>query len=192
MRLVEEAGHENAGVVIDTWHIARANTPASALATVPQHRIIGVELNDADPEVVGTLFEDTVHRRRYRGEGSLDLVVMVAALRTAGWTGPLGVEILCDEHHAMTVEAASPAPPTAPDACSEPTQRSMPRPALPAGRDSGRSHDYALARRGPGIHFGCRGRCARRALAQTFCGKPSSMPPWLGSSQREVTTLPRV
>ncbi len=32
----------------------------------------------------------------------------------------------------------------------------------------------------------------RRSVAQTFCGKPSSMPPWLGSSQREVTTLPRV
>ena len=30
------------------------------------------------------------------------------------------------------------------------------------------------------------------AAPQTFWGKPSSMPPWLGSSQREVTTLPRV
>jgi hypothetical protein len=31
---------------------------------------------------------------------------MVAALRTAGWTGLWGVEILSDEHRAMTVEAA--------------------------------------------------------------------------------------
>ena len=89
MRLVEEAGHENAGVVIDTWHIARANTPASALATVPQHRIIGVELNDADPEVVGTLFEDTCtdDATAARGRGPRRVV---AALRTAGWTGPWG------------------------------------------------------------------------------------------------------
>jgi uncharacterized membrane protein YfcA len=28
--------------------------------------------------------------------------------------------------------------------------------------------------------------------ASVFCGKPRLMPPWLGSSQREVTTLPRV
>ena len=31
---------------------------------------------------------------------------MVAALRTAGWTGPWGVEILSDEHRALSVEAA--------------------------------------------------------------------------------------
>ena len=106
MRLVEDAGHDNGGVVIDTWHIARANTPSADLATVPLHRIIGVELNDADPDVVGTLFEDTVHRRRYCGEGSFDLTGMVAALRAAGWTGPWGVEILSDEHRSMPVEAA--------------------------------------------------------------------------------------
>ena len=106
MRLVDDAGHDNAGVVIDTWHIARAGTVVSDLADVPLHRIIGVELNDADPDVVGTLFEDTVHRRRYCGEGSFDLVGMVAALRTAGWQGPWGVEILSDEHRAMPVEAA--------------------------------------------------------------------------------------
>ena len=29
-------------------------------------------------------------------------------------------------------------------------------------------------------------------MPQTFCGKPRLMPPWLGSSQRVVTTLPRV
>ena len=27
LRLVEEAGHDNGGVIIDTWHVARANTP---------------------------------------------------------------------------------------------------------------------------------------------------------------------
>ena len=106
LRLVEDAGHDNGGVIIDTWHIARANTPVCDLATVPVHRIIGVELDDADAQVVGTLFEDTVHRRRYCGDGSFDLTGMVAALRTAGWTGPWGVEILSDEHRAMRVEDA--------------------------------------------------------------------------------------
>ena len=69
LQLVEDAGHDAAGVVIDVWHIDRANTPIADLASVPLHRIIGVELNDADPQVVGTLFEDTVHRRRYCGRG---------------------------------------------------------------------------------------------------------------------------
>ena len=106
LRLVEAAGHDAAGVVIDVWHIERAHTPVADLASVPLHRIIGVELNDADPLVVGTLFEDTVHRRRYCGEGSFDLTGIIAALRTAGWTGPWGVEILSEEHRSLPVRDA--------------------------------------------------------------------------------------
>ena len=70
------------------------------------NRIIGVELNDADEHVLGTLFEDTVHRRRYCGEGAFDLPAMISALRNAGWSGPWGVEILSDEHRSLPVEAA--------------------------------------------------------------------------------------
>ncbi len=106
LQLVAEAGHEAGGVVIDTWHIARAHTPIADLASVPLNRIIGVELNDADEQVVGTLFEDTVHRRRYCGEGSFDLLAMIRSLRAAGWNGPWGVEILSDEHRSQPVEDA--------------------------------------------------------------------------------------
>jgi len=103
LQLVTAAGHDAGGVIIDTWHLARAGTPIADLAVVPVDRIIGVELNDADEQVVGTLFEDTVHRRRYCGEGSFDLHGMITALRTAGWTGPWGVEILSDEHRSLPV-----------------------------------------------------------------------------------------
>jgi sugar phosphate isomerase/epimerase len=106
LRLVEAAGHDAAGVVIDVWHIERAHTPVAHLESVPLHRIIGVELNDADSRVVGTLYEDTVHRRRYPGEGSFDLPGIIAALRAVGWTGPWGVEILSEEHRALPVRDA--------------------------------------------------------------------------------------
>lgn len=106
LRLVEAAGNDAAGVVIDVWHIERAHTPVADLASVPLHRIIGVELSDADRPIVGTLFEDTVHRRRYCGEGSFDLPGMITALRAAGWTGPWGVEILSAEHRSLPVRNA--------------------------------------------------------------------------------------
>jgi sugar phosphate isomerase/epimerase len=106
LQLVADAGNDAGGVVIDTWHIARAHTPPADLATVPLDRIIGVELNDADEQVIGTLFEDTVHRRRFCGEGTFELPAMIAALRTAGWNGPWGVEILSDEHRSLSVEQA--------------------------------------------------------------------------------------
>ncbi|MFJ1747442.1 sugar phosphate isomerase/epimerase family protein [Streptomyces sp. NPDC088116] len=107
LRLVEAAGHPAGGLIIDVWHTERARTPPADLAHVPGSRIVGVELNDADSEVVGTLFEDTVRRRRLCGEGSFDLPGIVTALRTAGWRGPWGVEILSDTHRALPVREAA-------------------------------------------------------------------------------------
>ncbi|MGW0869234.1 sugar phosphate isomerase/epimerase family protein [Streptomyces sp. NPDC002740] len=107
LRLVEAAGHPAGGLIIDVWHTERARTPPAELADVPGSRIVGVELNDADPQVVGTLFEDTVHRRRLCGEGSFDLPGIITALRTAGFRGPWGVEILSDAHRALPVREAS-------------------------------------------------------------------------------------
>lgn len=107
LRLVEDAGHPAGGIVVDVWHVERAGTPAHELAALPLQRITGVELNDADREVVGTLFEDTVDRRRYCGEGSFGLPGIIAALRTAGWSGPWGVEILSTEHRRLEVRQAA-------------------------------------------------------------------------------------
>src|SRR3954453_11984072 len=107
LRLAEDAGHPAGGIVIDVWHVERATTPAHELAALPLHRIVGVELHDADDEVVGTLFEDTVDRRRYCGEGSFDLAGIITALRAAGWAGPWGVEILSPEHRQLDVRQAA-------------------------------------------------------------------------------------
>ncbi|WP_405988589.1 sugar phosphate isomerase/epimerase family protein [Streptomyces sp. NBC_00986] len=107
LRLVEAAGHPAGGLIIDVWHTERAHTPPAELADVPGARIVGVELNDAHSEVVGTLFEDTVHRRLLCGEGSFDLPGIIAALRMAGFRGPWGVEILSDAHRALPVREAA-------------------------------------------------------------------------------------
>jgi sugar phosphate isomerase/epimerase len=107
LRLVEDADHPAGGIVVDVWHVERAGTPAAELAELPANRLVGVELNDADNEVVGTLFEDTVDRRRYCGEGSFDLAGIITALRATGWAGPWGVEILSTEHRRLDVRQAA-------------------------------------------------------------------------------------
>lgn len=107
LRLVEAAGHPAGGIVVDVWHVERAGIPPDELAALPLPRIVGVELNDADRKVVGTLFEDTVDRRRYCGEGSFDLAGIITALRAAGWSGPWGVEILSIEHRRLDVRQAA-------------------------------------------------------------------------------------
>jgi sugar phosphate isomerase/epimerase len=106
LRLVQEAGHPTGGLIIDVWHTERAKTPPADLAAVPLPYIIGVELSDADPVMVGTLFEDTRDRRRLCGQGSFDLHGFIAALRSAGWAGPWGVEILSADLRQLPVREA--------------------------------------------------------------------------------------
>jgi sugar phosphate isomerase/epimerase len=101
--LVEAAEHPAVGLLVDAWHVGRAGTVVTDLASLPAERIFGVELNDFDASPIGTLFEDTRDRRRYCGEGAFDLEGLVRALRQAGWSGPWGVEILSEEHRATDV-----------------------------------------------------------------------------------------
>jgi sugar phosphate isomerase/epimerase len=105
--LVEAAGHPAVGLLVDAWHIGRADTPVADLADLPAELIFGVELNDFDADPLGTLFEDTRDRRRYCGEGDFDLEGFVRALRSAGWSGPWGVEILSEEHRATELRKAA-------------------------------------------------------------------------------------
>jgi sugar phosphate isomerase/epimerase len=104
--IVQAVDNAAGGLLIDVWHTERAHTPPADLAAVPLRYIVGVELDDADAEPIGTLFEDTVDRRRLCGEGSFDLPGIIDALRTAGWRGPWGVEILSEQHRRTPVHEA--------------------------------------------------------------------------------------
>lgn len=101
--LVTRADAENVGLLVDFWHVLRAGTTADELvATVPHGQVWAVEITDADAEPVGgDLFADTVHNRRYPGDGAIDIAALVAAVRTLGFDGPWGVEILSDEHRRL-------------------------------------------------------------------------------------------
>lgn len=102
--LIRAVGHPAAGLVVDYWHVFRAGTSLRELQDcLDPGMVFGVELNDADAEPVGTLFEDTRDRRRYPGRGAQDVAGFVRAMREVGFDGPWGVEMLSDEHRALPV-----------------------------------------------------------------------------------------
>ncbi len=104
-RLVAEVDHPGLGLLVDAWHVFRAGTGLEELRdALAPGSVFGVELDDADPEVVGTLFEDTVERRRYPGEGCFDLEGLVRVVAGTGFDGPWGVEILSAGHRALPLE----------------------------------------------------------------------------------------
>lgn len=105
--LIRAAGHPAAGLLIDAWHVFRAGTTIGDLArSLTPEMIFGVELDDAEDEVVGTLFQDTVHNRVLCGDGTFDLVGLVELLRYFGFQGPWGVEILSDTFRGLPVREA--------------------------------------------------------------------------------------
>lgn len=105
--LVAEAAHPAGGLCLDIWHVARPGTDYAVIAErLPGAHLFSVELNDAAPEVVGSLFEDTVRRRLLPGAGSFDVPAFIRAVRATGFDGPWGVEILSDHHRALPLDRA--------------------------------------------------------------------------------------
>ncbi|MBI5339265.1 sugar phosphate isomerase/epimerase [Mycobacterium sp. BK558] len=106
-QLAHMTGHSGVGLLVDAWHVFRAGTPLTELdAALPGEMVFGVELDDADAEVVGTLFEDTVNHRKLCGEGTFDLSGLIDLLRGKGFDGPWGVEILSESFRVLPVREA--------------------------------------------------------------------------------------
>lgn len=105
--VVHAAGRPNGGVVLDAWHYFRGRPDAGRLRSLAAKDVVAVQLDDADAEVVGALYEDTMFRRRLPGEGTLDLVELIETLDTIGVDVPYSVEIMSTVEQALPVEEAA-------------------------------------------------------------------------------------
>jgi len=105
--IVRRAGRPNGGVLLDTWHYFRGNPDDALLRSLPGEAVAGVQLDDADADVVGTLAEDTMLRRRLPGDGAFDLTGLIGAVDAIGVDAPFSVEILSTEHQDLPVDEAA-------------------------------------------------------------------------------------
>ncbi len=99
-------GIQNAGLVVDSWHIFRGAVPLSEIERIPGDRILAVQVNDADAEIRGSLAQDTLNRRLC-GEGTFDLPSFLESVARTGTTAPLSVEIISPTMAEMDVYAAA-------------------------------------------------------------------------------------
>ncbi len=107
IELITRAGKQNVGIMLDIWHIARGNIDFDQIRTIPKELISWVEIDDARPEVEGTLYNDTIHNRELPGEGALDIASFLRAVGDAGYDGPYGVEILSRKHRLLPLAEAA-------------------------------------------------------------------------------------
>lgn len=104
--LVYRAGHRNAGLMIDLWHLVRGGISLDELAVVPLELITAVELDDGDARQIGTGYEDTVLRRKLCGQGDFPVVPFVETLAKMGWSGPWGLEVISENYRRRPIHEA--------------------------------------------------------------------------------------
>jgi sugar phosphate isomerase/epimerase len=105
--IIEQAACRNGGLLLDIWHITRKGISYDEISALPAAFIKHVELNDADEEVLGSLWDDTTLRRRLPGRGAFDIPSFLRSVRATGYDGPYGVEILADAQRALSPEDAA-------------------------------------------------------------------------------------
>jgi sugar phosphate isomerase/epimerase len=104
--LLRRAEAPNAGLLIDVWHFYNGGGHPDQLVDLPMAGITGVQLND------GPLVHDNFqhHARAHRqlpGEGELDVVGLIHAVRRAGFRGPYCVEANTPEFRNLPVGEAA-------------------------------------------------------------------------------------
>jgi sugar phosphate isomerase/epimerase len=95
--IVEGANQSNGYLLLDIWHLARGGIDYGKIKTIPSRFIGSIELDDADKDVDGSLWDDTIHRRKLPGEGALEPKAFLHSVQAAGYQGPWGVEILSED-----------------------------------------------------------------------------------------------
>lgn len=103
--LGDKAG-KGGGVTLDCWHFARLGLAPDDMGGLTGDAICGIEFSNIAPEIVGSLFEDTVDHRRLPDRGIYDIAAFVRAVAETGYRGAVGCEVLSIGLRAMEIEDA--------------------------------------------------------------------------------------
>lgn len=104
--LVETAGHPGGGLMVDLWHVRRSDLSLDELGKLPRRLLKGVEMDDGDAEPDGDPYTDTVLRRKLCGQGEFDVPAFINVMKSLGWDGPWGVEILSETYRVRPLAEA--------------------------------------------------------------------------------------
>ena len=104
LEIVQGANHPNGGLLLDVWHLSRGGIAFSEIEKIPLEFIGAVELDDADRYPIDPLWQDTIHKRKLPGQGTLDIRGFIRAIQSKGYKGPWGVEVLSEVIRKLPLE----------------------------------------------------------------------------------------
>ncbi|SMX31351.1 sugar phosphate isomerase/epimerase family protein [Actibacterium lipolyticum] len=105
--LFRDLGVSNGGLLVDTWHVQRGGMSAEDIRKIPTEFLRAAELDDAGPEVIGDLFNDSTHYRRPCGEGAIDIAGQIQAMLDQGYRSYWGVELISAHHRHLPLQMAA-------------------------------------------------------------------------------------
>ena len=92
-RIVEQAGCDNGGIMFDCWHHHRSGGQPEDILAVPGEKIIAMQLDDAMAQPMDDIIEETLNHRLLPGEGCINLVNTLRALKSSGAKVVYDVEV---------------------------------------------------------------------------------------------------
>jgi sugar phosphate isomerase/epimerase len=95
--LVEVAGVERAGLVIDSWNFSFSDDGWHVLEEVPLDRIAYLQFADALAPATTDRMDEALNRRAMPGDGVLELDRFASTLRQRGFDGVVSVQVLSNE-----------------------------------------------------------------------------------------------
>lgn len=104
LAVVEGAGAENGGLILDPWHVVKLKIPFDDLRRIPARYIKAMELDDGYLESTQDLLTETLHHRKLCGEGEFDVKGFIRVLQDIGYGGPWGIEVLSAELRMLPMD----------------------------------------------------------------------------------------
>jgi len=92
---VRRADHPAVGLCLDSFHVLSRTSSTADINDVPGEKIFFLQLADAPHKDMDVL-QWSRHYRLFPGEGAFDLVGFTGAVLTAGYKGPLSLEVFND------------------------------------------------------------------------------------------------
>jgi 4-hydroxyphenylpyruvate dioxygenase len=93
--IVRRADHAALGLCVDSFHILSRGSDPAGIADIPGEKLFFLQLADA-PHMALDVLQWSRHYRLFPGQGAFDLPAFLGHVLTAGYTGPLSLEVFND------------------------------------------------------------------------------------------------
>jgi 4-hydroxyphenylpyruvate dioxygenase len=93
--IVRRVDHPALGLCVDSFHILSRGSDPSGIAEIPGEKLFFLQLADA-PHMELDVLQWSRHYRLFPGQGAFDLPAFLGHVLTAGYRGPLSLEVFND------------------------------------------------------------------------------------------------